>query len=319
MNVALLKKCIHESKWLLLACSTALFAFCWLRVGIVSQIDTERFQAILALLPNGWQKFSPVEFSWLITYAGRISLTYDEPIVVLCISLWAIARGSDVVSGELGRGTMEMLLAQPLSRMQVLTTQSLVTLTGVVVLAFASWLGVYCGIQTNTVKETVYPSFDLMIVDIPIPFTKGTEVETPLRDKVDTTVFIPAAFALACLGAMLAGVSTLMSSWDRYRWRTIGIVAGFYVVSVIVKLVGMAYESLHFLVYGSVFTAYEPEAFVKAADLNPASAWQFMSQNADGSWVIGPLGYDFALLALSAVCFIAAGVVFQRRDLPAPL
>ena len=32
------------------------------------------------------------------------------------------------------------------------------------------------------------------------------------------------AFNLFCLGVAVAGFSTLVSSLDRYRWRTIGIV-----------------------------------------------------------------------------------------------
>ena len=51
--------------------------------------------------------------------------------------MFAIARGSDVVSGELGRGTLEMLLAQPVSRLQVLYTQAAVTLVCLLLLCGA--------------------------------------------------------------------------------------------------------------------------------------------------------------------------------------
>ena len=42
------------------------------------------------------------------------------------------------------------------------------------------------------------------------------------------------------LGLFLAGLTTLVSSWDRYRWRTIGIVVTFYIAFTIVKIAGMA-------------------------------------------------------------------------------
>ena len=91
----------------------------------------------------------------MFTYPGRIALTYDELIVVMCIAIWSIARGSDLVAGELGRGTMEVLLAQPVSRLRVLLTQATVTTIGVAILAGASWLGIYAGIHTTHVKEPV--------------------------------------------------------------------------------------------------------------------------------------------------------------------
>ena len=99
MTRVLLRKYVHDAKWLLIACGGTMFAFCWIRVWIVSRLDTGRFKAILDLLPYDWQRFTPVDFDWLITYTGRISLAWDELIVVLCVSIWAIARGSDCVSG----------------------------------------------------------------------------------------------------------------------------------------------------------------------------------------------------------------------------
>src|SRR5262245_32885378 len=107
MNQLLLKKLFRESRWLLLGCSLAVFAFCWLRVWLVSQLATERFKTILEMLPGDWRRFLRVDLEWLITYPGRISMGYQELIVVLCMALWSVARGSDAVSGELNRGTLE--------------------------------------------------------------------------------------------------------------------------------------------------------------------------------------------------------------------
>ena len=64
------------------------------------------------------------------------------------------------------------------------------------------------------------------------------KIEMPMRDKVDPRVFLPGVVNLFCLGCAVAGVSTLVSACDRYRWRTIGIVAGLYIVSMILKIVG---------------------------------------------------------------------------------
>lgn len=323
---ALLRRYVHDARWLLFGCGLALFAFCWMRVWLVSRLDTSRFKAILDLLPSDWRRFSPVDFDWLVTYAGRIALAYDELIVVMCVSIWAIARGSDAVSGELNRGTLEMLLAQPVSRLKLLLTQAGVTIAGVAVLAGLTWLGTWVGIQTTTVKEEFRPTWKLPIElpllgrEIPVPFSEKQTRLVPMTEKVESHVFWPGAANLFSLGFMLAGVTTFLSSWDRYRWRTIGIVCAAYVVELMLKLAGLASDDLAWLLYLSVFTAYEPEVFVNLATTEPELAWSLVRFEPDGAWKsLGPLGYDLTLVLLGLAGYVAAGVIFCRRDLPAPL
>jgi ABC-2 type transport system permease protein len=323
MNRALVKKCLAEAQWLLLGCSAAVFAFCWMRVWLVSQLDTSRFKAIIDLLPAQWQKFSPVDMDWIVTYTGRIALAYDEPVVVACAAIWAIARGSDCISGELGRGTMEMLLAQPLSRLQVLATQGSVTVAGAAVIAVAAWCGNWIGIATTSVKEEAAPnSWTAPVLNIEIynPFAKREVVEVPMGDRVDAAVFWPATFNLFTLGLFFAGLTTLMSSWDRYRWRTIGIVVGFYIVQLMVKTIGLMVDDYQWMLNLTIFTCYEPEGFVQVAAEAPAYAWSVLRYDAEGRFAeLGPLGYNLVLIVLGLFSYAGAAVVFARRDLPAPL
>lgn len=321
MAWTLLRKSIHDAKWLLAGCGLAMFAFCWLRVWVVSIVDTSRFEAILNLIPGDWQRFTPVEFSWLITHVGRISLAYDELIVVMCVSIWAIARGSDCVSGELGRGTLEMLLAQPLGRLKFLSTHAAVTIAGTGLLASAAWAGTFAGIQATTVKEYKTATIRVPLIEggVPLPFAERRLVHVPMAERVDHRLFWPASLNLFALGCMLSGFSTAVSSWDRYRWRTLGIVVGVYIVELIIKIAGLAADDLSWLLYFSIFTAYEPEAFVQVADTTPQFAWSLFTQSEAGQREYGPLWYDSVLGSVAAGCYLIAAVVFVRRDLPAPL
>ena len=322
----LIRRRIDEAKWLLAACAIAMVWFCWLRVWLVSRLDTGRFKEILDLLPSDWQRYTPVDFAWLITYEGRISLVYDELIVVGCVSLWAISRGSDCVSGELGRGTLEMLLAQPLSRRAVMLSQVGVTVAGVAILSFCAWFGTWCGIHSMSAKQVVTPSIDLPIylpfigTKLPIPLAEPETIYVPMVDLVDANLFIPASVNLFAFGLMLAGFSTLMSSWDRYRWRTIGIVVGVYAVQVVVKLFGMSADELAWLKFLSAFTPYEPESFVQIAHQLPQYTWSFVMRNGDGAWRgYGPMCSHTILAAIGVVSYAIAEQIFSRRDLPAPL
>jgi ABC-2 type transport system permease protein len=173
MSRFLLRKSVAEGRWLLLACWLALFAYSWMRVWLVSQLEMEAFQNIILEVWDDFQKFSPVPLSQLFTYTGRIARTYTEPVVVVCVAGWAIARGSDCVSGELGRGTMEMVLAQPVSRGRLVLTSCLVTTVGSALLALAVWAGIWIGIRTNVVEQTVTRpllSFSPIPLEVPNPW-----------------------------------------------------------------------------------------------------------------------------------------------------
>ena len=68
------------------------------------------------------------------------------------------------------------------------------------------------------------------------------------------------------------------------------------------------------------FSAYEPVAFTMAAVKDPDSAWRFLAKTSHGILPdLGPLGYDSVLVGLGLLGFLAAAVIFCRRDLPAPL
>ena len=138
--------------------------------------------------------------------------------------------------------------------------------------------------------------------------------------EVDSATFVPASFNLMALGVFLAGLSSLFSSWDRYRWRTIGLVAGIFVVQVIIKIIGLAAERFQWLGYCTFFSAYEPEQFVSVAVNRPEDVWSVFLYDASGQLTgLGPLGYNLILLGMGLAAYIAATFVFRARNLPAPL
>ncbi len=285
-NVALWKKSLIECRWLLLACVVFMFGVHWLRVWISSFFSMRDLETMLSLLPAPIEQLLPVSYTQMATTAGQIAAEYDDPVVLLLMTVWAISRGSDTVSGELNRGTMEMVLAQPVTRTSVVATQGIVTLSGAAVLALAAWLGTCTGLATVT-----------------------------LETKIDPRVFLPAALNLFALGAFLAGLSTMVSAGTNYRARTIGIVGGFYAVSMVVKIVSRMAPGWEWLAYTSFFTPFEPQLLVG----DTARAWAMRVETAPGVFELGGMGYDSVLVGLGLICYLIAGMVFVRRDLPAPL
>lgn len=285
MNGALWKKAWLDMRWQLLASAAFLFMFLWLRVWLTSQMSLGQFRQILYLLPEKWERLSPVPFAQVATSAGRIALGYDEPLVLLVVSAWALARGSDAVSGEIGRGTMEMILAQPVRRTTLLLISAAGTLLGAALLALASWLGLAAGIASVQLEE---------------PVTAGQ--------------FVPAAVNLFSLTACLAGLTTLVSSFGRERWGTLGAVGVIYVIELSLKVVARVNLSLNWLLKLTFFTAFEPQ--VVASD--PGRAWSWWINTSEGG-EFGPMAYHGLLLGLAALSYLLATWIFARRDVPAPL
>jgi ABC-2 type transport system permease protein len=95
----------------------------------------------------------------------------------------------------------------------------------------------------------------------------------------------------------------------------IGMVGAFYAISMIVKIVSRLAPGWGWLGYCSFFTAFEPQLMVA----DPNRAWSFWSRTAGGALELGGLGYDSTLIGLGLLGYLAAAVIFCRRDLPAPL
>lgn len=271
---ALWAKCLREARSLFLALAALLLAFDWLIVWLTSQVDIGALGTFLQALPKEFEKLAGVPFATMATPTGRLAMAYVDPVVIFSAVAWSIARGSDCISGELGRGTMELLLAQPVRRSSVVLVQAAVTTLGAALLALAAWLGTWLGIHTVKFAAEVPP-----------------------------LLYVPAALNLFGLMFCLAAITTLVSALDCYRWRTVGITGGIYVVELILKLVSRVAPGLGGLRYATFLAAFEPQGLV----IRPDNAW------------LDLLRMNGCLLALGLAAYGAAAVIFSRRDLPAPL
>ena len=317
----LIRKYIGQSLLLFMSCGLALFAFAWVRVWVVSLLDMGQFQTILEQFRD-FEKFAPISFDALFTYVGRVGMTYDEPIVILCTVIWCVARGSDVVSGELGRGTLEMILSQPITRRTLLLSHATVSVGGLALLCLCVWAGIGAGVYATSVEESIeQPSFRIPIFDIEVPLASSSEPVTQtirLRDRVDVRTYASSTFHLFSFGFFLLGLSTLFSSIDRYRWRTVGSVVGIYVAQLVMFGLGKAATSLDWLLSISFFSCYKPQKMTSlVASDGLAAPWSMSMVPSDCA--MPALFYPATLMGLGICFYVAATMIFTRRDLPAPL
>ena len=169
--------------------------------------------------------------------------------------------------------------------------------TPVSLVCFSYWqqlpAGTHFGIMSTDVEVKVaHPAGRLLWI------LARQEVEENVKrvptDYVEPKVLLPAALNYASLGFFLVGVTSCLSACDRYRWRTIAIVVGFY-VQTILELT--EWRSLEVVILLTFFSVYEPVAF---------RPWRRRTRATDGRQLateskgyipdLGPLGYDAVLV-----------------------
>ena len=274
-NTAIWKKTWGDQRGLVLSLAALWSAFPWIYIWLSAQIPMSAFHdVLLRAIPEDWQKLSGVPFAEVATHAGRVALAFVDPVVVLAATVWGITRGSDAVSGQVERGTMEMVLAQPVRRQAVYVTQALATTAAAAVLCLVLLAAVWTAVRFG-----------------------------PWAGKVEPSRFVPAALNVFGLMVCIGGIAACVSAADSYRWRTIGILCGFYVFSILAKLVGRMSGRFGWVGWLSVLNAYEPQRLVSGTP----EAWRML------------LLYDGVLLGIGLVAYGIGLAIFSRRDLPAPL
>ena len=265
LNSALWKKSINESLYQLVTSCVLLVAFAWVFIWLASLFDVGPLRTILNLLPGFVQPLVGVPLAELATPAGRASVIYVDVITLLICIGWAIGRGSSVVSGDIARGTMELVLTLPVRRYTVIVVPAIVAALGSATLALSVWFGTWLGL-----------------------ITVGWNREASIWQ------FFPGVVNLFAMTVCLTGVTTFLSSWDRDRWRTVWLGGGFFIVSTMFKMVARLWTPGEWLKYLSFLTAFEPQQLILMEDAWSQTLW--LSGTLLG---IGLLGYLVAILVFT--------------------
>lgn len=120
--------------------------FSWLFVWLMSLFPVGGIGIILNLLPGFVEAMLGVPLKLLATPVGQLSVLYVDVVTLLVCVGWALGRGSDAVSGEIARGTMDLILSLPVWRLTVLVVPAVVTTLGSMLLAASVQLGTMLGL-----------------------------------------------------------------------------------------------------------------------------------------------------------------------------
>jgi ABC-2 type transport system permease protein len=211
----------------------------------------------------------------------RVSIGYVHPLAQTLLCVWAVGRSAGAIAGEIDRGTMELLLAQPVPRHRLILAHLGVDLLTIPVVCLSLWAGTWAGAWLTG--------------QLDLPADRG---------GIDPLVFAPALLNAALLVFALSGYSLWVSSLGRFRGRVLGAAVLLTLVQFLVNVIGQLLEGWAFLRPYTVFYYYQPQPMALLPEwYRQAEIWQRLG----------------VLLAVGTAGYLLALWTFCRRDLPAPL
>jgi ABC-2 type transport system permease protein len=172
----------------------------------------------------------------VFTLGGSVALGFIHPIPIVLVAVVAIGFPAAALAGERQRGTLEVLLARPISRRRVYGTMLATMVLFVIAAVAADVAGVVAGAAL----------FDV-IGELP-----GDRLALAAAN---------AALLFAALGAIALAVS---ASFDRLA-PVLGVTLAFAVTSYAVEFLGAIWPELAWLRPWSVFSYFQPAEIIQGA------------------------------------------------------
>jgi ABC-2 type transport system permease protein len=238
-----------------------------------------------------------------------LSIGYVHPLLQTILCVWAIGRASGAIAGELDRGTMELLLAQPLARSRVILANVCVDLLTIPALCLALWGGTWLG---DWLVGPIRPNPEA-VPKLPLPILMPPEATDPELLRLTPLDIGPALVNVAALLFAVTGYTMWLSAAGRFRSRVLGMAVLVTLVQFLVNLVGQLWEALAFLRPLTVFYYYQPQQVILSR------TWSVDFSVWNGGRPLCPVPGAAVLFAVGLAGYLLALWVFTRRDLPAPL
>jgi ABC-2 type transport system permease protein len=242
MSWPLFRKIIFDLRWPWLGTALLLTLFEALWVKITHRVTTEVIPAITAKIP--WTDLVKVLFQDsgklvqvvlggesidLSNYQDLLSIGYVHPLPTTVLLIWALGRGAGALAGELERGTMELLIAQPIARWKVVTTHFCVDLVTLPALTMCMFLGTLLGAYI-------------------VPLSHPNLLD-----------YWKAVTLAASLGFALTGMTIAISSLGRSRWRVLAWAIALALLMSLLNILAQLWDALGPYRPLSIFYYYQPQ------------------------------------------------------------
>ena len=237
MNRALWRKAFSDIWVQLLISSLILAGFSWLFLWLLSLFKGDIGVTLLKAMPGFIQRMLGLPIAEMATPAGWISIVFVHLVILLVCGGWAVGRGSDPICGEIGRGTMDLLVTLPVWRPTLIVIPAVAATLGAALLAASIMLGIALGLYCLHISK-----------------------------EISLVQFIPGAVNLFSMIFCLTGITALLSSIIHDRWRTIAMAVGLYLVSLIIETICRVWPAGAWLHYCTFLCTFKPQELIVLRD-----------------------------------------------------
>lgn len=255
-----------------------------------------------------------------------LSIGYVHPLMQTIFCIWAIGRAAGAVAGELDRGTLELLMAQPLPRYRLILAHLCVDVVTIPILCLSLWTGTAMGnwlmgpIEVQPLPEP--PQKSAYLVELG-PFKMRLENSAPTRpahdaETQDRLEVRPSAFgrALLVVGGLLfalSGATMALSAASRFRWRVLGVAVLIALVQFLINVIGQMWDVSEPLRPLTIFYYFQPQQVILA------QRWTVALGEWNGGQTLVQMPMLAVLYGVGSLGYCVALWTFCRRDLPGPL
>jgi ABC-2 type transport system permease protein len=255
-----------------------------------------------------------------------LSIGYVHPLMQTIFCIWAIGRAAGAVAGELDRGTLELLMAQPLPRYRLILAHLCVDAVTIPLLCLSLWAGTALGnglmgpIEVQSPPDP--PRKSAYLVELG-PFkvrlenpglaTPSAPADAAERLEVRPMAFGRALFVVGGLLFALSGATMALSAAGRFRWRVLGFAVLVALLQFLINVIGQMWDVLEPLRPFTIFYYYQPQQVI----LGPHWTVAFGEWNGGAPLLRVPM--LAVLYGVGALGYAVALWTFCRRDLPSPL
>jgi ABC-2 type transport system permease protein len=307
MTAALLRKLLRDVRTplVIVCCLLGLFACLWAR--ITARLTEEvlptvtrhvPLEVLMDVLFKGPGQFIQAILGgdWIDLRNARdvLSIGLVHPFLQTVLCVWGVGRAAGAIAGEIDRGTMELLMAQPIHRRTIIAAHLLADLVIIPVLCLSIWGGLWLGVG-------VFGRID---------FHAAADV----RDlSINPLEYGPPLVNAAALIFAVSGSTMAVSAGGRLRGRVMGTAVLVVLIQFLVNAIGQMWPRAAILRPLTVFFYYQPQRIIlqRQWTVDPAASWH-------PGWHL-PLYAWLVLLAVGGLGYALALTLFSKRDLPAPL
>ncbi|NQV34568.1 MAG: hypothetical protein HQ515_17880 [Phycisphaeraceae bacterium] len=117
--------------------------------------QVEAFLLFLNFLPPFVKSMLGGEALQAGNISGLIAIGYNHPLVMILYMLYAVGVPTNLLAGEVQRGTMELILSRQTTKTQVYTCAGLITVIGMFAMVLVMFLGTVAGTTLYTFVQAV--------------------------------------------------------------------------------------------------------------------------------------------------------------------